>query len=194
MATSTPKRSHDASPAPLYEVGNQSADLSCIAGDATSASAVDNSVDNCCSRVSNEQSVNLAVSRPHVPCSVEEISLITNLDCWSNCNVRVIGNVSPTPHSTYWTLVSIGEEGGPFSVSVDLGLIDKYPSPGLQVQVFGEIRMSDSNPVIQAKFFRDFSSVDIFFYNKGLEVVKKHAPHFVGRKNKVQSTEDAQGL
>ncbi|KAJ1532343.1 hypothetical protein ONE63_000947 [Megalurothrips usitatus] len=223
MAPPSPEKCHPTSPtlsqcSPLCEVGGQ--DLTyCHAGeDATTdfkslldddivsqsqisnndnsfdfdlgSSIVDTSINSCSSRDSGVQPVN----RPFVPSSVEEISLVASLDRWSNCNVRVIGKVSPIANSDYWTLVSIGEEGGPFSVAVDMGLISRYPSPDLQVQVFGEIHMCESNPVIQAKFFRDFSSVDIFFYNKGLEVVKKYAPHFIGEKRRVQPSVDTEQL
>lgn len=124
--------------------------------------------------------------RPYVPFSVEEVSLVRTLSMWSNHNVRVVGVASPVNNLNYnlWSLVSIGEEGGPFSIIVDMRLVS-FPSKDCPIQVFGEIQMSEKNPspMILAKFFRDFSSVDIFYYNKAVEELKKYIPHFVDKGN-----------
>ncbi|KAK3930799.1 GTPase Era [Frankliniella fusca] len=123
-----------------------------------------------------------AVNKPFVPFSVEEVSLVRTLACWSNHNVRVIGKISPSLNgfTNIWLLSSIGEEGGPFTIKVDLKLLKEFPADNSSVQVFGEMQFSsDSSPLILAKFFRDFSSVDLFYFNKGLEEVKKFVPHFI---------------
>jgi len=124
--------------------------------------------------------------RPYVPFSVEEVSLVKTLSVWSNHNVRVIGRASPANNADYnlWSLVSIGEEGGPFSIFVDMKLVN-FPSPDCLIQVFGELQILKNNPtpIILAKFFRDFSSVDIFYHSKAVEELKKYIPHFIDRRN-----------
>lgn len=135
---------------------------------------------------SNDSDSNNAVqallNKPFVPFSVEELSLVKSLTCWSNHNIRVIGRISPTADSfsNLWLLSSIGEEGGPFSIEINFKLVNEFPVVHSTIQVFGEIQFSsDSRPVILAKFYRDLSLVDLFYFNKGLEEVKKFVPHFV---------------
>lgn len=129
---------------------------------------------------------NCNFGRPYVPFSVEEVSLVRTLSLWSNHNVRVIGRASPSKDADFnlWSLVSIGEEGGPFSICVDMRLVN-FPSADAPIQVFGEIQMLKNNsaPMILAKFFRDFSSVDVFYHNKAVEELKKYIPHFIERRN-----------
>lgn len=126
-------------------------------------------------------------SRPYVPFSTEEVSLVKSLDCWSNCNVRVIGSMSPTRiNCNLWSLESVGEEGGPFCILVDIKLLMAVPPIDSPVQVFGEIQMMLNSvkprPFILAKFYRDFSSVDLSYYCKALEELKKYVPHFIKKR------------
>ncbi|XP_034240860.1 uncharacterized protein LOC117645064 isoform X1 [Thrips palmi] len=157
------------------ELLNSMIDNSCISNDGSAPETIDNVDDD----YSNS-------SRPYVPFSIEEVSLVKTLSVWSNRNVRVIGTASPIENVDYnmWKLVSIGEEGGPFSISVDLRLVN-FPSANCPIQIFGELQMLKNNttPVILAKFFRDFSSVDIFYHNKSVEELKKYIPHFIDRRN-----------
>lgn len=127
-----------------------------------------------------------STNSPHVPFSVEEVSLVKSLACWSNRNVRVIGTVSPpsNPESTIWSLNSIGEEGGPFSVAVDMKLLNPFPQAYSQVQIFGEVQVvNKSDPLILAKLFRDFSAVDIYHYQKVTEKLHEFVPHFINSKS-----------
>ncbi|XP_047117935.1 uncharacterized protein LOC124798531 [Schistocerca piceifrons] len=88
---------------------------------------------------------------PHVPMTVEVLSLVNDLDNWSNVNVRVIGRFVRTVNGLY-CLESVLEPDGPYRINLNVELLPKYPLINDVIQVFGELR-STTHIFLVAKFF-----------------------------------------
>jgi hypothetical protein len=119
------------------------------------------------------QSVNF-LSKPYVPMFIEELSKVTSLKHWANVKVRVVGRVRLPS-----TLVSVFERGGPYSIALDLHLLDVYPQHNTNIQVYGEVEICSAVPEIRVFFFRKLDGLDVESYNRAVQLQKKYIPHFI---------------
>lgn len=114
------------------------------------------------------------LSKPYVPMAIEELSEVTRLKHWANVKVRVLGRVL-LPSK----LVSVFEQGGPYSIALDLHLLDMYPQHNTNIQVYGEVVLRLATPQIKVFFFRKLDGLDVESYLKAIELQKKYIPHFI---------------
>lgn len=113
-------------------------------------------------------------SKPYVPMAIEELSKVTSLKHWANVKVRVVGRVILPS-----TLVSVVEQGGPYSIALDLQLLEVYPQDDTKIQLYGEVEVCLATPQIKVFFFRKLDGLDVESYHKSIELQKKYIPHFI---------------
>lgn len=113
-------------------------------------------------------------SKPYVPVAIEEISKVTSLKHWANVKVRVVGRVILPS-----TLISVFEQGGPYSIALDLHLLEVYPQDNTDIQLYGEVELCFAKPQIRVFFFRKLDGLDVESYHKAIELQKKYIPHFI---------------
>jgi hypothetical protein len=114
------------------------------------------------------------LSKPYVPMTIEELSQVTSLKHWANVKVRVVGRVILPS-----TLISVFEQGGPYSITLDMHLLDVYPQDNTNSQLYGEVELCFGTPQIKVFFFRKLDGLDIESYHKAIELQKKYIPHFI---------------
>ena len=130
----------------------------------------------------NETSERNDVSRnyPYVPMSVGEVSVVTSLECWTNTKVRVVGRYLVSDFDTY-TLCGMKKDKG--VIRLNLVLVDQYPKHGEILEIFGELQNfqeSGANVIMLRVMF--FNRVqNIYWYTKGLSLLKPYVPSFVKR-------------
>jgi hypothetical protein len=106
--------------------------------------------------------------------AIEELSKVTSLNHWANVKVRVVGRVILPS-----TLVSVFEQGGPYSIALDLHLLGVYPQHNTNIQVYGEVELCLATPQITVFFFRKLDGLDVESYHKAIDLQKKYIPHFI---------------
>lgn len=106
--------------------------------------------------------------------TIEELSQVTSLKHWANVKVRVVGRVILPS-----TLISVFEQGGPYSITLDMHLLDVYPQDNTNSQLYGEVELCFGTPQIKVFFFRKLDGLDIESYHKAIELQKKYIPHFI---------------
>lgn len=122
-------------------------------------------------------------NKPHFPISVEELSVATNVDNWTNTNVRVCGIVKQDEYNLSHYLESIKEDGGPFTILLDLDCFYRIPVLNRTLQIFGEIVIVSKKPILRVYFYRDLSKVNFSLFRKAEEKFKSFVPMFVKKKN-----------
>ena len=117
--------------------------------------------------------LNMCDRRPFVPVSLEELSKVKSLKDWTNRNVRVVGMVVVPSH-----LMSMFEDGGPYSIELDMSLLATPLLCSRPVQVFGELNVTLGITCVKVYFSREMDG-DIQSYQKMLELQKKYIPHIL---------------
>ncbi|XP_075220711.1 cytochrome c oxidase assembly protein COX16 homolog l(3)neo43 isoform X1 [Lycorma delicatula] len=136
----------------------------------------------------------LSKLKPYVPLGIEEISVTTNLEMWSNRNVRLTGVLKFDEIINDYYLESINEPDGIYRVLVDFKHVEYLPLLNERIQVFGEIMVNyyknyDSlKPVINVLFFRNMESGDLIQHLEAVETMRPFIPFFI--KNECKSTKD----
>lgn len=94
--------------------------------------------------------------------SVEELSVVSDLNNWGNCNVQFIGKLSDSDDGVYSTCVGIepninknpsSTTGG--TIRVDFSLSAQDPPRGVPVRIWGELEtkiiQGRTVPIVRAK-------------------------------------------
>lgn len=114
-------------------------------------------------------------SRPFVQMSLEELSLVQDLSCWTNTKVRCIGYLVDAGPNLL--LRSCAEASGQFEIKVDVSLMERIPPSGIVIQLFGEICLSEAKiPFIRGCLYRKFESVDLVRYNRAIDTINRYFP------------------
>lgn len=131
------------------------------------------------------KSMKLEISnKPYVHMSVEEVSLVTSLENWANCNVRIHGRFVTV--NGHYFLENIGKSKS--KIELDVSLLAKHISDNLVIQVFGELMVTAGSPKIQVMFFRHFDKMDLTKFTKVVENFKPYVPFFANRFKTKEST------
>ena len=89
---------------------------------------------------------------PYVMHSLQELSVISNLNNWANLNVQFIGKLLDCDDC--YTCVGVGKNSTSV-VLVDFSLAAQIPPRNVLVRIWGEIEMKNINqqnvPVVKAK-------------------------------------------
>ena len=122
---------------------------------------------------------------PYLQFSVEEASSITCLTHWSNLKARLVGRLSHfDPLTGAGRLEAVGE-GTVASIALSFALvIDSvidWLSEGILVQVFGELQLSKSKPLVSVHLASGCRGLDCAAYYRTVCRIQSYLPCNVRR-------------
>lgn len=75
------------------------------------------------------------------PLTIEKAYLTSNIDCWCNCNWRLVGILKYNHDKSYY-LESVNEPGGLYRIIVVFVNIDGLPLINELIRIYGEIKIT----------------------------------------------------